>query len=427
MAKGDERSDQEVCGEEEADGDPIDEWLRRRASRPSEGLAEVQRAFTTLLENIPGMAYRCANDRNYTMEFVSGKAEEVTGYAPDELCDNRVVAYGELIHPDDRDGVWAKVQQALEAREAFQLKYRIRDRDGQVRWVYEQGCGVFDGDELEALEGFITDVTEQRQIERRFSRAERMNTIGRLLEHVADDFKDRLSIVMSYSEFVRDELDEESAAGDDIERVIAAADEASNLIRQLLKFGRPDSAEPELISPNGFLHNHDEAMHVVAGEEAELDWDLEPEVGRTEIAPAHLKEVLTSLALNAREAMQDGGTIAIRTGRAGVGEGEAFDHPETRPGEYVTIEVEDDGEGMSERTRSRAYEPYFTTKDPEESGEGRRGMGLTTAYGFVRQAGGHLRLESTPGEGTRVTVYLPRVDEQGEVVSTGRPRSESAR
>lgn len=423
MAQKDETDDAAGNGGDPDLSEPaaVEAWLGTEASSPAGALAEMRRAFTTLLENIPGMAYRCANDHKFTMEVVSGKAEALTGYAPRELQENRVVAYGDLIHSDDRGGVWAKVQEAVDNREAFQLMYRICDRDGEVRWVYEQGCGVFDGGELEALEGFISDITEQRRIEKRFSRAERMNTLGRLMEYVADDFKDQLSLIMSYGSFARDELEASAGNTDDIERVLGAAERASELVQQLLKFARPDSAEPERLSPNGFLDNHRETIELVAGDEIELQWNLESDIGQTDIAPVHLKEVLTSIVLNAREATRGGsGTVEVRTGSTTVGEGEAFEHPEMKPGEYVTIAVEDDGEGMENRVCSRAVEPYFTTRE-EHPNDGRRGMGLTTSYALVRQAGGHLRIESEPGEGTVVTLYLPRVDDQ---LRAGRSRVE---
>lgn len=424
MANQDE-TDDAAANESETDlpePEAVEAWLGTEASSPAGALAEMRRAFTTLLENIPGMAYRCANDHKFTMEVVSGKAETLTGYAPRELKDNRVVAYGDLIHPDDREGVWAKVQEAVGNREAFQLMYRIRDRDGEVRWVYEQGCGVFEEGELRALEGFISDITEQRRIEKRFSRTERMNTLGRLMEYVADDFKDQLSLIMTYGKFARDELDASSGNTDDIERMLAAAGRSSELVQQLLKFARPDSAEPERLSLNGFLDNHQETFELVAGDEIELQWDFESDLGQTNIAPAHLKEALTSIVLNAREAIQGApGTVEVRTGATTVGQGEAFEHPEMKPGEYVTIAVGDDGEGMEERVRSRAVEPYFTTRE-EHPDDGRRGMGLTTSYALVRQAGGHLRIESEPGEGTVVTLYLPRVDDRDDRLRVGRSR-----
>lgn len=134
--------------------------------RAETALRESQRALTTLMGNLPGMAYRCRNDRFWSMEFVSGGSHALTGYMPADLIENRKLAFGELIHPEDQDRVWSEVQAAVVDRRPFQLSYRIRSARGDEKWVWEQGCGVFspDGD-LQALEGLIIDVTEQKEAE----------------------------------------------------------------------------------------------------------------------------------------------------------------------------------------------------------------------------------------------------------------------
>ena len=388
----------------------VDSWIDGEAASDSEALAEVSRAFRTLLENIPGMAYRCANERKYTMEFISGKAAELTGYRPDELEDNRVVAYGDLIHPDDREGVWAKVQHGVEQGEAFQLMYRIHTRDEELRWVYEQGCGVYDEEgDVEALEGFISDVTEQRQIEERFFRAERMTTVARLVEQLGDDFEDQLSLILSYAEIVRGELGDEEKASADLDLLVDAAERASIMTRQILKSARPGPGKPRNLDLNIFLDNHREVVESIVGDAAELDFDFEPGIGRVEIDPTHLSELLAHLVLNAREAIDEPpGRIAVRSDRMSVGDCMAFEHAELEVGEYLTLAVEDDGHGMDEETRRRVFEPYFSTKDEAERSE-HRGMGLPIVYGLIRRVNGYIDVESEPGEGTTMTVYLPRV------------------
>ena len=140
-----------------------------------DALRESQRAMATLLSNIPGMVYRCRNDADWTMEFVSEGCQELTGYRPDELVGNRAISYGQIIHADDRQGVWDRVQEALAGRRPFQLNYRIVTRDGQVKWMWEQGRGVFapNGDLL-ALEGLIVDMSDRKQAEEALARSENM-------------------------------------------------------------------------------------------------------------------------------------------------------------------------------------------------------------------------------------------------------------
>ena len=397
-------------GDRETSRRRADSWIDGEAASDSEALAEVSRAFRTLLENIPGMAYRCAYEPKYTMEFVSGKAAELTGYRPEELEVNREVTYGDLIHPDDRDGVWAKVQHGVEEGEAFQLMYRIHTRDGALRWVYEQGCGVYDEEgNVEALEGFISDMTEQRQIEERFFRAERMTTVARLVDQLGDDFEDQLSLILSYAEILRDELGDEERAAADLDRLVEATERASLMTRQILDSTRPGPGKPRKLDLNIFLDNHREVVGSIVGDHAEVEFDFEPGIGSVEIDPTHLSELLASLVLNARQAIDEPpGRIAIRSERREVDESFAFDHAGLEPGDYLTIVVEDNGCGMDIETRRRVFEPFFSTKDEAERSE-HRGMGLPIVYGLIRRAGGYINVESQPGEGTTMTVYLPRV------------------
>ncbi len=149
--------------------------IRRVAELEAESdeLRETQRMLAGLMRNLPGMSYRCRNDSNWTMEFVSDGCIALTGYYPDDIVDNRRIAYGELVHPDDRDGVWQDVQAALDRKRSFRLRYRITRADGETRWVWEQGCGVFSkAGELLALEGFVTDISERMVAEEALRKSE---------------------------------------------------------------------------------------------------------------------------------------------------------------------------------------------------------------------------------------------------------------
>ncbi|MGH7860470.1 MAG: PAS domain-containing protein, partial [Candidatus Binatia bacterium] len=150
-------------------GTALDVTERKETERH---LRESQRALSTLMSNLPGMAYRCRNDRDWTIEFVSDGCLDVTGYRPDDLVGNRKLSYGEVIHPDDRETVWNDVQAALAAGRLFQLTYRIRHATGAERWVWEQGQGVFGSDgTLQAIEGFLTDITSRQRAFEELARA----------------------------------------------------------------------------------------------------------------------------------------------------------------------------------------------------------------------------------------------------------------
>jgi PAS domain S-box-containing protein len=373
----------------------------------------MPRAFSTLLDNIPGMAYRCQNDRDWTMEFVSPKAEELTGYSAETLLDENSPTFGDLVHPGDREFVWERVQAALDAREPFQFTYRIVRADGETRWVDERGCGVWEDDELVALEGFISDVTEHREVRERFLQAHKMRTLNRMATEMANKFRDLLSLVLTYADFVGEHIEETSEVREDVDRIIEAAERAVEMTRQLLSFSSRSAGRPKPNNMNVLLEDLVSLIEEMVSGRIDVEFDLEDGLWLTDIDVSEFEQIVMNLVTNACDAMGDAGTLVIRTANHEVSgrhvEGEpGLDAPEG----FVRLSVIDDGAGMSEEVRRKAVEPYFTTKegdlsDPRFQGSG---LGLTTCYNIVDNLGGALEIESTEGKGTRVDVFLPRSD-----------------
>ena len=174
-----------------------------------EALHESERSLKTLMSNLPGMAYRCCNDRNWTMEYVSEGAVGLTGYQPADLIGNAKIAYNDLIRPDDQGPVWEAVQKAVGSRDKYTLNYRIRRADGQERWVWEQGQGVFSpAGDLLALEGFIIDVSERCLLEEERLKTQKLESIGTLAGGIAHDFNNLLQGIFGYISMAKMTLDQ---------------------------------------------------------------------------------------------------------------------------------------------------------------------------------------------------------------------------
>ncbi len=372
-------------------------------------LLESERALSTLLGNLPGMAYRCRNDHQYTMVFVSRGCFELTGHPPEDLLHNAKLAYADLIVPDDRDRIWTTIQVALARREPFEFEYRIRTAGGAERWVWERGVGVFDADgELLRLEGFISDITEREELRAQFQQSQKMEAIGQLAGGIAHDFNNLLQIISGYAEMLSDTLDAGSEAGGYLAAIQRAERRAEGLIKQLLAFSRRQILEPSVIDLNELAGGLLEMIDRVIGEHIVLTFTPGEGLGPVRADTGQVEQVVVNLCINARDAMPQGGQLAIRTSDVVL--------TEERPGRYAMIEVADSGVGMDRATLAQAFEPFFTTK---EVGQG-TGLGLAMVYGVVRQHNGIVRVESEPGCGTTFRIYFPVVAEiSGERPSTG--------
>ena len=368
----------------------------------AELLAERERFLDTLLGNLPGMAYRCLNDRDWTMLYVSRGCLELTGYEREELIGNAAVSYAQLIHPEDRERVWQEVQGALSKGMPFTMEYRIRTRDGKLKWVWERGLGVANGDGM-ALEGFISDVTERRLLQEQLLQAGRLEAVGRLAGGVAHDFNNLLTAIAGHARFILDGLAPESPLAEDAQSILKVVNRAAELTRQLLAFSRRQVLSPQVLDLNELLSGWQKMLRRLLGEDIRLELELAQGLWPVCADPTQVEQVILNLAVNARDAMPRGGTLHIKTRNEQLA-GSLAASVGAAPGDYVLLCVRDTGVGMTEEVRRRIFEPFFTTKDLNKG----TGLGLATVYGIVKQHGGAIHVESEPGEGAAFYVYLPR-------------------
>jgi two-component system cell cycle sensor histidine kinase/response regulator CckA len=268
--------------------------------------------------------------------------------------------------------------------------------------------------DVEYYETFVRDVTGQRQLERQLLQAQKMEAVGRLAGGIAHDFNNLLTVILSYSELLLEDAPATGPEREGIEQIRKAADGAGALTRQLLAFSRQQVLEPKVLNINDVVTQTEKLLRRLLGEDVELITSLAEPLGSVRVDPGQLEQVIMNLAVNARDAMPDGGRLSIETENTEMDEAYVRGHPIAQPGPYVMLAMSDTGMGMDEQTKARIFEPFFTTKEP---GKG-TGLGLATVYGIVRQSGGFIWVYSEPGLGTSFKVYFPRVDE---------PVSETAR
>lgn len=245
-----------------------------------------------------------------------------------------------------------------------------------------------------------------RQAEEQLRHAQKMESIGTLAGGIAHDFNNLLTAIIGYSELVLSRLDTASPLRTKVEEIHDAGERAASLTRQLLAFSRKQALEAKVIDLNNIVTGMGKLLHRLIGEDIEQVMDLAPELGQVKADSGQIEQVIMNLAVNARDAMPEGGKLLILTANVEVGTDYARESLSVGPGQYVMLAVSDTGCGMDEETQQRIFEPFFTTK---EKGKG-TGLGLCTVYGIVKQNGGDIRVYSHPGRGTTIKIYLPRVE-----------------
>ena len=312
--------------------------------------------------------------------------------------------------PEDVDRVKAQVHAR---RQGFEGQgrgwgYRHRKADGTIIDV-EVVSHAFDFEGQSARIVLVNDVTEQtrlrsreREMQQQLLHAQKMEAVGRLAGGVAHDFNNLLTVVMSASAVLADDLPADSPLRGEVHDIRQAVERGSALTRQLLAFGRKEERAPERLDVHAVVVNVERLLSRALGGGVQLELRRGSDGLHVMADASQLEQVLVNLAINARDAMPRGGRLVIATSLRALDDAAAA-VLELSAGDYVALEVSDTGVGMDETTRSRAFEPFYTTKGPLEG----TGLGLSTVYGIVRQSGGAITLSSVPGQGTVVTVFLP--------------------
>ncbi|MGZ8398502.1 MAG: response regulator [Gemmatimonadales bacterium] len=331
--------------------------------------------------------------------------EAYTGQTPQEY-----MGWGWLdaIHPEDRELTAAAWRRALEGKEFYYADYRLRRYDGQYRRVTSRGVPVRNADGvMTEWVGACTDVEDERRAADHLRQAQRIEAVGSLAGGLAHEVNNMMTAVIGFGGFVLKGLPEDHTNRSDVSEMVKAANRAAGVTRQLLAFTRQQVLQPSVLDLNLVVTDLARMLKGFLGADVELAVRLDPETGRVRADRGQLEQVIINLALNARYAMTSGGRLTLETRTVVLDGGYARRHAGTaiELGSYIALSVTDTGAGMDAATRARAFEPFFTTKPV---GQG-TGLGLSTAYGIVKQSGGYIWLYSEPGHGTSIKLYLPQV------------------
>jgi PAS domain S-box-containing protein len=402
--------------------DPSDSQNQKQPSPPN---PYVERLF----EITPDML--CVAGLDGYFKIINPAFERNLGYRLEELKEKPFL---DFVHPEDRPATLKEMEKLRHGEVTLFFENRYLCKNGTYKWLawtsypdlkegllYAVAREVTERkQEIISLKGERTELEEKRtellgrveetreelqEKEEQFLQAQRMESVGRLAGGVAHDFNNMLMVIMGFSDIALNKIDSPDEVRRCLMQIKSAGKRSANLTRQLLAVGRKQVLEPKRINLNHVLAEMGEILRRVIRENIEVTNRFEEDLGAVFVDPAQIEQVMLNLAVNASDAMPDGGELTIETSNVDLGSGSMPKHPDVEPGPYALLTVSDSGIGMDEVTLSQIFEPFFTTK-PVGVGTG---LGLAMVYGVVKQSGGFIWAYSEPGMGTRFEIYFPRM------------------
>ncbi len=330
----------------------------------------------------------------------------LVGYSEYELLNMRM---SDIIHPGDREGTRRFLEEINAGRrQLIDLEKRFVRKDGSTVWGHTTAVWLFDvnGRPVQSVV-LVQDITNRKSLEEQLQQAQKMEAVGRLAGGIAHDFNNLLTAILGHSELLLSSFEPGDRLRKDVAEIKKAGEIAAALTRQLLAFSRKQILEPRVINLNYIVGDMETMLRRVIGEDVELVTETDPNLGLVTCDPGQMEQIILNLAVNARDAMPQGGQLTIETANQELNEAYASKHVSVKAGRYVKLTVRDTGCGMEAETKAHMFEPFFTTKI---QGRG-TGLGLSMVYGIVQQSEGHIDVHSELGQGTTFRIYFPRVAE----------------
>jgi two-component system cell cycle sensor histidine kinase/response regulator CckA len=367
----------------------------------AEALRRSEASFRTVVEDAPYGIFKANLSGKLLM--INPALEKMLGYKSQD----------ELLAVNLASGIYRRPAEHQEINSLF-----LRDqhfKDIEVEWKRKDGAFItvrcsgwpIKDESGTSIEVFAEDVTEKRVLERQLRMAQKMEAVGRLSGGIAHDFNNLLGVIIGYIQVIKRTLVPGQPSYEYAEEIEKASQRAVSLTRQLLAFSRQQVLEPIVLNMNALVSDMEKMLPRLIGEDIHLHLMLAPDIGQVKADPGQIEQVVMNLAVNARDAMPDGGTLTIQTANADLDAAFAREHPGSTPGRYVMLAVTDTGTGMDPETQAQIFEPFFTTKGRDRG----TGLGLATVYGVVKQSNGYISVESEKGKGALFEVYLPRIEQ----------------
>lgn len=374
-------------------------------------LAQAERRLSAAVEQAAEAVM--ITDAQGTIQYVNPAFERITGYSIPEAVGQtpRLLKSGEQ-DADFYQDLWVTIS----AGSVWHGRLVNQRKDG-TRYVVDTTITPV-RDEHNRVVNYVSlqrDVTREVELEEQYRHAQKMEALGQLTAGIAHDFNNLLTAINGFTELMQLQLPPDALAQELTGKILGSGKRAAELVRRLLAFSRKQVLEPQILDLNRVVNELDSMLGRVIGEHIDLRIRLVPDLWPVQADPAQLEQVIVNLAVNARDAMPEGGRLTIETANATLDEDYAATHLETQPGEHVVLAVTDTGTGMSAETKAHIFEPFFTTKT---HGQG-TGLGLATVYGIVKQSGGSIWVYSEEGVGTTFKIYLPRA--QGVTLPVAQP------
>src|SRR5216117_1857295 len=385
--------------------------LREEREQAVAALQESEAQYRALFESTPYPMW-VFDLETHRVLAVNGAAIKHYGYSREEFLGLRI----EDLRPAEDIPALHRHLATMPSDYHAAGTWRHRKKDGTLIEVETGGQGItFAGRQAEQV--VINDVTERKQLEEQFRQAQKMEAVGRLAAGVAHDFNNLLTAILGTTDLMLEDLPPGDPDREGLLDIRSASERATVLTRQLLTFSRQQVVSPRVLRLNDLVLELEKLLRRLLGEDVAIRVAVAPDCGGVKADPGQLEQVIVNLAVNARDAMPNGGKLTLETRNIDLDSSYTLEHSLVKPGPYVQLTVSDSGIGMDEETQAHAFEPFFTTK-PRGQGTG---LGLAMVYGTVKQSGGFIWVYSEPGRGATFKIYLPRVDTPTEAAALPAP------